>query len=341
MLPCARVVSSMKRLVCLALAALALLPLCSSGMTSRVKDQDSLPHHGKCERITIPFCQGIAYNETIMPNLLHHQRQEDAGLEVHQFFPLVKVKCSPDLQFFLCTMYAPVCTILDRPIPPCRNLCRSSKLGCETLMMKFGFPWPENLDCDRFPESGGSEICVWDNTGNTERSGSSGGGGGPVMPVGSTHVSSGPNKPYGPMPPNQQPGKHHLPFRCPEQYRVPERLNYTLKVGDTIEKNCGAPCNRMFFSEDQTAFARRWVGGWSIVCAASCLLTVLTFTIDTDRFRYPERPIIFLSVCYLMVALAYVFGFAAGDTIACQRLDTPADPIPNLEVREPIPVLFL
>jgi len=48
-------------------------------------------HHGRCEPITIPLCKDIQYNETIMPNLLNHQKQEDAGLEVHQFYPLVKV----------------------------------------------------------------------------------------------------------------------------------------------------------------------------------------------------------------------------------------------------------
>jgi len=46
---------------------------------------------GRCEPITIPLCKDIQYNETIMPNLLNHQKQEDAALEVHQFFPLVKV----------------------------------------------------------------------------------------------------------------------------------------------------------------------------------------------------------------------------------------------------------
>lgn len=59
---------------------------------SRLGDQGALPpHHGRCEPITIPLCKDIQYNETIMPNLLNHQKQEDAGLEVHQFYPLVKV----------------------------------------------------------------------------------------------------------------------------------------------------------------------------------------------------------------------------------------------------------
>jgi len=57
----------------------------------------SEPHHGRCEPITIPLCKDIQYNDTIMPNLLNHQKQEDAGLEVHQFYPLVKVPTADSL----------------------------------------------------------------------------------------------------------------------------------------------------------------------------------------------------------------------------------------------------
>ncbi|RWS08957.1 Frizzled-7-A-like protein, partial [Dinothrombium tinctorium] len=117
------------------------------------------PHHNVCEPITIPLCKFIKYNQTIMPNLLNHQKQEDAGMEVHQFFPLVKVQCSPDLQFFLCSMYAPVCTILERAIPPCRSLCQSARDGCEALVNKFGFQWPKALECSKFPK-GDDELCV-------------------------------------------------------------------------------------------------------------------------------------------------------------------------------------
>ncbi|KAG0722578.1 Frizzled-1 [Chionoecetes opilio] len=114
---------------------------------------------GRCEPITITLCKDIQYNTTIMPNLLNHHTQEEAGMEVHQFFPLVKVQCSPDLKFFLCSVYVPVCTILDRPLPPCRHLCLSAKDGCEDLMDKFGFQWPESLDCKKFP-TGPNELCV-------------------------------------------------------------------------------------------------------------------------------------------------------------------------------------
>lgn len=45
----------------------------------------------KCERISIPLCQGVGYNKTIYPNSYGHETQEEAGLEVHQFYPLVRV----------------------------------------------------------------------------------------------------------------------------------------------------------------------------------------------------------------------------------------------------------
>jgi len=38
------------------------------------------------------------------------------------------------------------------------------------------------------------------------------------------------------------------------------------------------------------------------------LFTMLTFLIETSRFRYPERPIIFLSGCYMIISLAYLIG---------------------------------
>lgn len=149
--------------VCILVSLLALL-LTVISVSSTISDRDSLPHHGRCEAITIPLCKDILYNETIFPNLLNHQKQEDAGLEVHQFYPLVKVKCSPDLQIFLCSVYAPVCTVLDKPIPPCRSLCLSARSGCEGLMNKFGFQWPESLECSRYPEAGGGgELCVGEN----------------------------------------------------------------------------------------------------------------------------------------------------------------------------------
>ncbi|XP_071401879.1 uncharacterized protein [Centroberyx affinis] len=117
-----------------------------------VKGQDSSVTSappGTCEPITVPLCTDLPYKETVMPNMLGHKTQDNAGLEVHQFFPLVKVGCSPHLKSFLCSIYTPQC-VAGRARPPCRTLCEQARSGCEQLMNKFGFQWPESLRCEAF-----------------------------------------------------------------------------------------------------------------------------------------------------------------------------------------------
>lgn len=96
----------------------------------------------------------------MFPNLVHHKTQGEAALEVHQFYPLVLTNCSSYLTLFLCSLYAPICTILNRPLPPCRGLCNRVKNGCLPLLQKFGFSWPESMACKKFPERNGLGICV-------------------------------------------------------------------------------------------------------------------------------------------------------------------------------------
>lgn len=45
----------------------------------------------------------------------------------------------------------------------------------------------------------------------------------------------------------------------------------------------------------QQEFSDWWIGIWSILCCVSTVFTVFTYLIDMSRFRYPERPIVFLS----------------------------------------------
>lgn len=75
----------------------------------------------QCQEITIPMCKGIGYNHTYMPNQFHHYTQDEAGLQVHQFWPLVEINCSVDLKFLLCSMYAPICMEnYHKHLPSCR-----------------------------------------------------------------------------------------------------------------------------------------------------------------------------------------------------------------------------
>jgi len=238
----------------LIISELCLTTVSTQILSSRVSDREGhgyIPHHGRCEPITIPLCKYIRYNETIMPNLLNHQKQEDAGLEVHQFFPLVKVQCSPDLQFFLCSMYAPVCTILERAIPPCRSLCESARKGCENLMNKFGFRWPETLDCEKFPKAGGEDLCVGD---NSERSSDS------LATSLSNKPLSNTNNPLGKYTPTNNKVNiktsnssitRELGFVCPVNFVTPPGMDYVFRIQGKDHKNCGAPCDGILFNKDE------------------------------------------------------------------------------------------
>ncbi|XP_075894716.1 frizzled-2-like [Nelusetta ayraudi] len=289
---------------CKTWAVALLLPLLASSQ-HQGDNGIVVPEHGYCQPISIPLCTDIAYNKTIMPNLMGHYNQEDAGLEVHQFYPLVKVQCSPDLKFFLCSMYAPVCTVLEKAIPPCRSLCDRAKLGCEALMNKFGFQWPERLRCENFPVMGDGNLCVGQNESSAATVP-------PVLPGADTHGLSTAHT-------------HELPFRCPSVLKIPTYLNYKFLE----EKDCAAPCEpsrrggSMFFTDREIHFSRIWILVWSVLCCASTLFTVTTYLVDMQRFRYPERPIIFLSGCYTMVSIAYIAGYFLGDGVVCNESFSP------------------
>ena len=63
-----------------------------------------------CEPIKLDLCRGIGYGQTSMPNLVGHDLQKDAQLQLQTFTPLIQYGCSSQLQFFLCSVYVPMCT---------------------------------------------------------------------------------------------------------------------------------------------------------------------------------------------------------------------------------------
>lgn len=73
-----------------------------------------------------------------------------------------------------------------------------------------------------------------------------------------------------------------------------------------------------FFTQDEKDFANYWIALWSGFCAVSTFMTLTTFLIDTERFKYPERPIVFLSACYFMVSMGYLTRhFIGHEKVAC------------------------
>lgn len=105
------------------------------------------------------LCHDIEYAEMRLPNLLGHETMNEVLQQASSWIPLIQKQCHPDTRKFLCSLFAPVCLDdLDEPIQPCRSLCESVKQGCAPVMSAFGFPWPDMLDCERFPLD--NDLCI-------------------------------------------------------------------------------------------------------------------------------------------------------------------------------------
>lgn len=257
------------------------------------------------------LCRDMPYNTTMFPNSLNHRNFEEASTEMAMFGPLIKVGCSEDLQFFLCSVYAPVCINIG-PLPPCKELCEKAKAGCIGIMKKFGFLWPDYLRCDRYPMRGEGTVCV--NNKEDDKKDRKDRGRKPIdqnlneyerAKYNWSRLSYAEAVKFYRCPTNQQKDTKHYKF-----------------MG---QKKCASECEPIHFTPKEKEFARNWVLFWSVVCMLSTTFTLLTFIVDMPRFRYPERPIIFLSGCYFVIACMFIAGPITDTQIACHKTDNGAE----------------
>jgi len=157
-----------------------------------------------------------------------------------------------------------------------------------------GFGWPTQINCNDYEDS---EFC------------------------------------YGPK--NECKTKLSKNFTCPNDMKTTNFYKNSYKFMG--QEDCAAPCeedNLLFWSKDQRRTAVITIGSLSFLCAISTLFTSFTYLIDMKRFHYPERPIVFLSVCYLGVSIAYICGYFLADSVSCQKFHTEngchrSEPIEN------------
>ena len=203
-------------------------------------------------------------------------------------------------------MYTPICLeSYARPLPACRSVCERAKLGCLPVMQKYGFEWPKRMSCSRLPEYGGAELCM-DAQAQDPRSG----GAGPRSPF--SGLGGG-----GAVVSDQRP----VSGECDQSLvqLTPGDHLYNLSISWSGVEHCAAPCHSPFFTSEDRQFTQLWLSVWSILCCLSTALTFTTFLMDPARFHYPERPIMYLSLCYLLVSTGYLIRITAGhEMVACQ-----------------------
>lgn len=245
-------------------------------------------------------------------------------MQVHQFWPLVEIKCSSDLKFFLCSMYTPICLEdYNKPVPACRRTCERARDGCAPIMQQYNFEWPDRFNCENLPtHENPDQLCMEKPSLLDENDSPSTSAPSPTRTTKKVKCTKKNQKNcVSPLVENAK--------ECDCRCRGPliplgsESHWYNTSVAiikNTIQDvpNCKLPCKSLFYTQEEQDFAGVWIAMWSGLCVVSTLMTLTTFLIDTERFKYPERPIVFLSACYFMVAMGYLTSIFIGhNEIAC------------------------
>ncbi|CAG5125490.1 unnamed protein product [Candidula unifasciata] len=306
------------------------------GRVSTLRLDGSYP---RCEPITVKMCKDMRYNLTRMPNLAGQDNQIEAEARIQDFLPLVQTNCSPLLKFFLCSLYAPMCTELvgeTLTIPACKSMCLQVKSKCEPLLQTFNFEWPEMLACEKLPEKSDprNNLCMAAPNGTGEPDLDSG----PLLRarLQDIHTDLGKldtNLDWRALLKEKFIKNPHLlltsdiakekdpvsllPDPCPPRFVFVDNI-------PSSNNACAPRCDvDVLFRHEDKKFAEAWITVWASLCFVSTLLTVATCAVDPARFRYPERPIIFLAVCYLLQSVAYIIRAAIGaEAVSC---DTAKD----------------
>lgn len=296
----------------------------------------------KCEKIRLPMCRDMEYNITYMPNQFGHNSQEEAALEANSFWGLVELKCSPDIKFLICSMYTPVCIKnYTEHVPACRSVCIRVRTACFPIISKLGFSWPEQFACENLPLLGESNKPCMDpkelkNAAPTDA---------PILNVRniSKELKCKPGENKKNCLSNNENSNQNCTCHCRSPL-VSLTSSSSVKKGQNLSspnvfknlidsettkfmtqkldaigiKNCALPCRGAFLTNKEKNFSTIWLTLWSSLSAVSTFATVFSFLVDNQRFKYPERPVIFLSACYFLVSLGYLIKSFAGET-ACDN----------------------
>uniref|UniRef100_A0A915NH18 Uncharacterized protein n=1 Tax=Meloidogyne floridensis TaxID=298350 RepID=A0A915NH18_9BILA len=95
-----------------------------------IQEQQRHQETSKCLNISERFtlCHGMQYKTMRLPNLLEHETMEEAIQQSSAWISLLRLHCHPNTK------------------------------GCATRMEKYGFPWPEMLNCSQFPSD--NDLCI-------------------------------------------------------------------------------------------------------------------------------------------------------------------------------------
>uniref|UniRef100_A0A1I8PMV6 Frizzled-3 n=1 Tax=Stomoxys calcitrans TaxID=35570 RepID=A0A1I8PMV6_STOCA len=278
----------------------------------------------QCQRITVSACHGVGYNMTAFPNLAGHTNQLEAELRITKLLPLIESHCSNTIRFLLCSSLFPLCTPdVPRPVTACKSLCEFVKSECSshTELMQL---WPEFLKCEQLPSPEHQELCMQIPTIPTHVNKT----GEEKSPLQEQHLHNSrqlqiPQQvqqhhpmqqqqsqvPQAPPPP---PPNHHFYWPWMSQH-ISKAIKPTaicptnFTVNPLNADECVPQCSRDgFHTTQQKKIAESLILGLSAICFVLTLFSLVTFWAEPTRFGYPERPVLFLCLCYNLFSVCYL-----------------------------------
>ena len=321
----------------LIIALVSLLPTVSSQDQNFGEPSFDNWYDSPCESPQVTFCKKKGDPSSYLFQSVHQtnvfgqtqQRTNSYLNPIMQSLPGATLGCHPDSQLFFCSLLMPMCSKKTESnvasptqniLKPCRQFCDAIKNACENdAVLKSLLPlWPPEFECGKMPESG---LCISPSLGTVSNNISMS-----VPPptpartfARTTQGSAAPSAATGSERPSELVVCRYEQDACPQNLRVTSGYSYSLRLGACEVGNCGMPCQ----ASAGWPLARKLIGAAAIVCAVMTAVTLLTFLIDLRRFLYPERPIVYLCACYLLIAACYVAGFVLRDRVSCTSAHGP------------------
>uniref|UniRef100_A0A240SWC9 Frizzled-3 n=1 Tax=Glossina brevipalpis TaxID=37001 RepID=A0A240SWC9_9MUSC len=272
------------------------------------------PNGLQCQRISVSACQGLGYNMTAMPNLAGHTNQLEAELRITKLLPLIESNCSNRARFLLCSSLFPLCTPdVPRPVTACKSLCETVKTEClpQTELMQL---WPDFLKCENLPQPEKQELCMQipQETINSKSEVLSS----PEQTLPTDALAAASHSPTRQLQIPQQvingPSSGHfywpwLPSHIQKPVKLAAICPYNFTVNSLNADECVPQCNRdAFHTTQQKKTAESLILGLSAICFVLTLFSLVTFWAEPTRFGYPERPVLFLCLCYNLFSVCFL-----------------------------------
>lgn len=169
----------------------------------------------------------------------------------------------------------------------CRSLCEAVRADCTTDPTLAAL-WPTFINCDTLPQPDRQELCM-------------------QVPD-EDSVRLAPNHLLNKITSNTVPSS--WPWMQWKNVNVVQPMNPVIcPVNYTAisPASCGPLCGTdAMFTGEQKRIADTWTLALSAICFILTLFSLVTFWAEPMRFGFPERPVLFLALCYNLLSVAYL-----------------------------------